>query len=388
MTFQKIGSYDVVIEGRNTSRLMNDMLSTGVSASNIRTNSDELSFRILHTDLKQIKKLCQKYDCSFSVKNKSGIIVYTKKYGRHYGIYLGILFSILLLSFISNHILQIKIVGADKETREAVNAVLEDYDIRFGRFIPGINFYELETALTLETDCIAWAGIRSHGSTLVINVSQIKPAPEMTQKRLPANIVSEKDAVITDVRVYSGSLNVMLGDAVAKGQILISGEYKNIDDTFNYRYAQADVFGTYAETMTFNQDFSSIEKKITKDVYSSKSLCLFDAVIPIGKAPQGTQLIENSSTTYFSFLGLELPIGITHTSYDEYEYAEHIQTPEEAREALYEDIERYEKNFLSETKILSRKVNVKKHENGLCATVSYVLNGEIGKTQLFLPKKD
>lgn len=388
MIFQKLGSYDATICGKNISRLLKDLLDSGICAADLKTSGEKLNFKVLYNDVKAVKKLCRKYDCNLSLENKKGIIVYSGKYGRHYGIYIGLIFAIMLLSFFSNHILQIKIVGGDKHTREAVYAVLEDYDIGFGCLIPSINFYELETALMLETDCIAWAGIRSHGSTLVINISEIKPTPPMTQKRMPANIVSEKDAVITDVQVYSGSLNVMIGDAVAKGQILISGEYTGTDGRFNYRYSQADVYGTYAESITFTQSFTAIEKKVTKNVSKSASLCLFDAQIPIGDTPEKSQLIENSSTTYFSFLGLELPIGITHTTYDEYEYIEYVQTEEQAREALYDDISRYEQNFLSDTKILSKKINVKKHENGLSAIVSYVLNGEIGKTQVFLPEKD
>lgn len=387
MISDKLGVYDAQVSGKNVQRLMNELIISNISISGMQLTSDKLLGRVLYSDLRKLKRLCKKHECELLLKNKRGIIVGVNKFGRHFGIYAGIILLIILLSFFSNHILQVKIVGADKETREAINAVLDDFDIGFGTFIPGINFYELETALTLETDCIAWAGIRSHGSTLVINISQTKQAPPMKQKRMPANIISTKDAVITDVQIYSGSLSIMLGDAVAKGQILVSGEYTDADGDFCYRYAQADIYGTYSETLNFTEDFISIEKNVKSGVFTSKSLNLFDAQIPLGKQIGEGNYIENSSTSYFSFLGLELPVGITHTVYDEYDYVELVRTEEEARKQLYADIERYEQNFLSDVDIIEKDVKVKRSENGLSATVCYVVNGEIGDTQIILGKK-
>lgn len=387
MIFKKLGICDIKITGNETQRLLSALLVSNISLSDIEMSGGVIYGRVLSISVRKLKKLCVDYSCTLETVSERGVITVIKKYGKHYGIYFGILVLILLLNFVSNHILQIKIVGADSEAREQVYAVLEDMDIGFGTFIPGISFYEVETALTLDTDCIAWAGIRSHGSTLIINISQTKQTPEMTEKRVPANIISTKNAVITGAQVYSGSLSVMVGDAVAKGQILVSGEYKDIHDNFCYRYAQASVTGTYSETAEFSQKLCDIEKVVTPNVMTEKRLSLFDAEISFDDPVNG-RYIENKSTTYFSFLGLELPVGITHITYDEYDYTESVQSYEQARVKLYDDIERYEENFLSDRKILDKEVRVNKTNDGLDATVYYVINGEIGETQTILAKKD
>ncbi len=387
MIFKKLGVCEIKITGNETHRFLTALMTSNITLSDIQMSGSSIYGKALSCNVKRLKRLCEDYNCQIAIVSERGAITVIKKYGKHYGIYFGILVLTLVLNFVSNHILQIKIVGADTEAREQVYAVLEDMDIGFGTFIPGISFYELETALTLDTDCIAWAGIRSHGSTLIINVSQTKQTPDMTQKRVPANIVSTKNAVITDAQVYSGSLSVMLGDAVAKGQILVSGEYKDIYDNFCYRYAQASVTGTYSETVEFSQKLCDVEKVVTQNVMTEKRLSLFDAEISFD-TPVNGRYIENKCTTYFSFLGLELPVGITHISYDEYYYTELNQSEEQARIKLYEDIERYEENFLSDFKILDKDVRVNKTSDGLTATVYYVINGEIGETQTILAKKD
>ncbi len=386
MISERLGVCDIRITGNNFAKLLSEILKSNIMLSELTQSTCEIRCRVLSVKINALKKLCEKHNCTLIIDSEQGINVKLRIHKKHFGLLIGIVIIIAFLSVISNHVLQVKIVGADAQTREAINAVLDDMDIGFGTFIPGISFYELETALTLETDCIAWAGVRSHGSTLIINVSQIKETPEMEQKRMPANIISTQNAVVTDVQVYSGKLNVMIGDAVAKGQILISGEYTDIDGEKRYKYTQADITGTFSHIANFKQDFVTIEKVISQTDYDSKSLLLFDADIPLFSETYEGKYIENESTSYFSFLGFELPIGIKHTSYDEYKYITITQTEDEARESIMADISRYENNFLSEYEIIDKNVTVKKDKNGFYAQVSYILSGEIGETQIILAK--
>lgn len=388
MICEKFGVCTVSITEGNKSKFINEVLTSNIMLEGLTETNNEIRCKVLSVKIKHLKKLCDKYECKLNIISENGINVKIRKHNKHYGILIGIVTIIIILTVLSNHVLQVKIVGADAETREAVNAVLEDMDIGFGSFIPGINFYELETALALQTDCIAWAGVRSHGSTLIINVSQVKEQPDLEQKRMPANVISTQNAVVTDAIVYSGKLNVMIGDAVAKGQIIISGEYTDINGELCYRYAKADITGTFSHNASFKQSFVTIEKIISPTELKTKSLLLFDADIPLFSKNYNGKYIENESSSYFSFLGFELPIGIKHTSYDEYSYVTYTQKEDEAREAIMADILRYEKNFLSDYEILDKNVTVKKDKNGFCANVSYILSGEIGETQIILAKKD
>ena len=69
---------------------------------------------------------------------------------------------------------------------------------------------------------------------------------------LPANLVADEDAIITNLVVRRGTVAVRYGDEVKKGDVLIEGKVYiyNEDETLkkvDYLTAEGDVFGKYQE---------------------------------------------------------------------------------------------------------------------------------------------
>ena len=202
-----------------------------------------------------------------------------------------------------------------------------------------------------------------------------------------ANIVASRDAVITGFQVYCGSIDFMMGDGVAKGQILISGEYTDRNGKLRYRYSQASITGKFADTQTFFEPYVSVEKTISENAEERSFFRFFDNNIRLFSSEPSGKYIEHERVQYFNFLGVELPVGITHISYDSYSYETVSRSEEEVRTALEKDIENYEKNFLSDDEIIEKNVGYTVSEEGITATVYYVAEGEIGETQIIFPKK-
>lgn len=387
MINEKIGIADIRIIGDNRYRLISSLIHNNISIKEMTDSNDAISGSVDITKLKRLKTLCEKHNVQLEIVSEKGIAIESRRYYKHYGILAGIVVAIVIMAYLSNIVLHIRIIGADYDTRQDVQAILDDFDIDIGTSMSDIDFYRLETALTKDTKSIAWAGIRRNGSELVINISPAKQIPDITQKRYPASIVSTRDAIITNFQIYCGSIDFMIGDAVAKGQILISGEYQDKDGNLLYRYSQASITGKFTDTQTFFEAYEDTHKIVYKNVESQRLFRFFDTDISLFSDKMTGRYIEHSSVSYWQFLGLQLPIGITNKTYDKYEYETTVRSEQEVKSALEKDIENYEANFLSEYEILHKDIKYTSSDMGITATVTYIAEGEIGETKIIIPEK-
>lgn len=387
MISEKIGIANIRISGDNRYRLLSRLIKSSISIKEMTDSGNTISGRVELSKLKKLKQLCAEYKVELEIVEEQGIIVEGRRYYKHYGLFAGIAVALAIMIYLSNIVLHIRVIGADYDTRQEIQAVLEDLDIKIGTSMNDINFFRLETALTKDTNSIAWAGVRRNGSELVINVSQTKQIPDITQKRYPSSIIATRDAVITGFQVYSGSIDFMLGDAVAKGQILISGEYQDRDGNLLYRYSQASITGKFTDIQVFYEPYEYTAKIIYEDDESRKFFRFFNSDISFFSEEIAGRYIEHKSINYWQFLGLELPIGITNATYDRYEYETTVRNEEEVRYELEKDIKNYESNFLSEYDIIDKDIKYAVSDTGITATVTYIAEGEIGETKLIFPKK-
>lgn len=382
MITEKIGAAHIEMSGDRIYMLLSRLLRENISIIKMKNTNGKVSGIVDVTKLKRLTRLCERYGVELKVQSENGLLVSSRKYYKHFGLLFGFIVAAAAVMYLSNVVLQIRIIGADTETRRQIDAVLEDFDIGVGTFIPSIDQYALETALQKDTDSIAWAGIRQNGSELIINISQIKQKPDMTSNRLPASIVAGRSAVITDFQVYCGDIDFLVGDAVAEGQILISGEYTDKQGNIRYRYSQASIRGRFNETQTFYEPYVKTVKVVHEGVSEEsreKRLRFFNTDISFSGKRQEGRFIENKKIKYFSFLGITLPIGVTSIVYDSYEYQEQTRSEEQVMQALKEAIDAYEKNFLDDCDVLDRKITYKALDDGIYAEVIFTAEGEIGE---------
>lgn len=84
--------------------------------------------------------------------------------------------------------------------------------------------------------------------------------------------------------------------------------------------------------------------------------------------------------------GNSLPFGIATKTYDKYSYRSIIRSEKEAIDTCKKRIENYEKNILRDKTIITKSEKTNKSKDGVTITVSYRLNGEIGKIKEIFKK--
>ncbi len=327
----------------------------------------------------KIEEIAAANNCVLEIMSRKGIYFHLFKYRKRYGFVVGILASIILSLYLSNIVFCIRIVGTDDEAIVyEVSEILEEEGLKAGAFIPNLNFLKLQARLFAIDDDISWVSIGNSGSVVTVNLRLVTEKAESDEGRIPCNIIATEDAQIIDLNVLVGHLEVLLGDAVAKGDLLVSGYVERGNGRVYYYHSIANITAVFERTVTFEQ---SIYERlvIDGDTYYSKSLSIFDIEIPIPDftALDGTY-ITNTCTTGLNLFGIELPIGITITEYTEQIYKLNIYSLDEAEELVNDRLENYEENLIGDYEILDKEVTVERTDNLIVLTCTYTLQGDIG----------
>ena len=147
-----------------------------------------------------------------------------------------------------------------------------------------MNFLKLEATLDRVLDDIAWVSIGHSGSVITINVSMPTIGVESEERRIPCNIVASRDGVIVKADVLVGEFTSLIGSAVKKGDLLVSGIVENSNGMAYYRHSIANIIAEYNQTITIEQGLYDVDIS-DGAVHYMKYLQFFELDIPISRNP-------------------------------------------------------------------------------------------------------
>lgn len=382
-----IGEITFKATGDNPLKFINDIKKSEFSCKGLYSKNNDVYATIYGVNFDKLSKIAKDNYMQIEKTKKSGLVYHIAPYRKRIGLIAGIVFSIVMIFFLSNTAIKIEIIGCDEELHPKIYSALELYGLTPGSFIPSLDFDKIETDMLSALDEISWIGIRSKGGVIIVSVNSSTAKPDMLKKRMPCDIVATKDAQIISLQVYAGQLTVLIGDGVKKGEILVSGISTDKYGKISKVHSHGSIIGQYEETIEFIQPFFEEIKTISSDTERKRYLNFFSVKIPlfIGKEPQGECSISERKNS-FSLFTLKTPLGITHKSFTSYSVEKYYYSSEEARIQLDKKIEIYETNFLLDKTIISKDIFEKEDENSITYTVRYVVQGEIGQASEILIK--
>ena len=375
-----IGEVTLKIDGFDTTA-MSEKLYKSCKVISLYTKSDSIYLTTLGTHERKVKYLCEKNQCLCETVENRGAVYVVKKYIKRYGVALGIVAAAALVFFLSNIVMKIEVVGTtDPDVIAEVRGVLHEEGVKAGAYIPSLNFLELSNALFTHLDNVSWASIGNSGSVVIVNISTPTLKSDVESNRIPCNIIADRDAVITRAEVKVGQLCVLLGDAVYKGQILVSGVIEREGGIARYYHSYADITGRYEENIVFSQNYIE-ETTLSEEITYRKSLKFFELEIPLpsGVLKTDREYSERSYEAPVKLFGITLPISVKTYEYTEQRTDIKTYSTAEAFRAVYQRLENYEKNILQSVDIISREITELQTDEAVCLAVRYIIEGPIGE---------
>lgn len=368
--------------GGFTDGFINRCYDEKINIKDITAQDGTLTARCSINSYKRLHKIALRSGGRVKILKKRGLPFILHPLKGRWGLFCGMLFFVLFVSFMGGFIWNITVIG--NNTLETSKIV--DYLAQNG-FKTGVRWSEtdkenLEFAVMADFDNIAWISINRLGCLAQVEIRETTPKPDIENNNIITNVTAEKDGVIVKVTALGGWPAVRAGDAVTKGDLLISGVYE-ADEYSNpqknhFARAHGSVIAKTDHKITVN-----IPREQSEKVYTSenqyKTLYFFGLEIPLAIKKEEENTVSEYQKKYLVLNDFRLPIGIYTEIRRSYSDTKRSITDDELRAAAKEEIAAREKKELAGCEIIGKNENEEITESGIVYTAEYSLLEDIGE---------
>ena len=147
----------------------------------------------------------------------------------------------MLTLFLQTRILFVSVEGNGVVPARLILERAEECGVYFGARSRELRSEQVKNHLLWAIPELRWAGVNVQGCTAVITVAVRQEEPEQ-EVAGPGDIVSCRDAVVTELYPQAGTAAAARGQAVREGQVLISGT-TDLGLTIRQERAEGEVYG-------------------------------------------------------------------------------------------------------------------------------------------------
>ena len=260
---------------------------------------------------KAIRRPAYRSGVKLKLESKRGLPFFLNKNSARKGIVIGFLLSMLIVFLLSTTVWSISVEGNKSLTEEKVLEVFSQLGVKRGVFAKSIRASDVAEKAEKLLPELLWASVNVKGSRVEIVVCERTDAPEFPDET-PCNIIAAEDGVIVAVQAEIGKQAVSAGDAVVKGDLLISGVTQNLDMSENLKPARGNV--TAEVKRSISADCADMKFYTQSELKTRYSLYFFGLVIPLDFRVGETNY--HRSESFLSNGKISLPVGIvTEHSY-------------------------------------------------------------------------
>lgn len=219
-----MSSLTLEVVSASCSEILTKLSDTGVLILDVAfIDALTMRFRILRVDFSSVKEVLKKYDASCKVVKRGGIYWSFCRLMHRPVLLAGIAILLFLVLYLPSRILFVTITGNQQISGETILETAEQCGIRFGASRRQIRSERVKNMLLEKIPDLQWAAVNTQGCLAVVTVREKMPVTEDHRPGQYSNIVASQDGVVTDMTVLNGTALVKPGQAVSKGQTLISG---------------------------------------------------------------------------------------------------------------------------------------------------------------------
>lgn len=409
-----------LVTGEETLRFVNLCRNNGIELRHLVRRENAIQMEIDAENFKKLRPLVRKTHVKIHILNRHGPAFFFYRHKRRWWFLLGMTVFAGMIYILSLFVWQIDIDGNRKYTDALILQALAQMDVKTGCRKSEIDLPEIEEELRIMYNEITWVSASITGTKLQIelregdlkisgssgggktgNVKRVenrennpKTQNGESETDLPANLVADEDAIITNLVVRRGTVAVRYGDEVKKGDVLIEGKVYiyNEDETLkkvDYLTAEGDVFGKYQELYEKHYQRKHEVRSYTGKNYRElgvaivgKSFCL-----PVWENILKKQLEENTLSEVWSWKKqfrltptFYLPFALEYTEYVPYKNVVEEYTDEVIKKMAEEELQKYLNELEKKgVQIISNSVTISLDADGGHVKGTLILDGPIGK---------
>lgn len=358
-------------KGKFPERLLNLTLKNGIRLWGMYSDSTSLTAYVSAKEYVLLKPFAKRCGLILHCTKKGGLPFIISQYKIRSGLVVGAILYIAISIILSGFIWNIDISTGGSINEYELRKELRSLGLYEGAKISNLSTHDIEQQATLDMDNIAWISINISGTLVNVEISPRVDKKSSTEKK-PSNIIANSDGVIIGIEAGEGKPSVKVGEAVVKGQMLVSGILEYDVGGFKLKHSDAKIYAQTKRTLSVTVPLKEELLKKTDVSSYKKSLSLLWCSFPISivGTPNGfvSTQIKHENIELF---GTQVPIEIVTENYNKYEKTEVKRTKEQARTLAENKIAVLEAFSLSDAKSYTKKYTQKISNGNLILTGTY-----------------
>lgn len=220
-----------------------------ISASFVRfEDSVTLEMTVSRKDLKKLRAICERKGYELETIRKEGLFWPLHSMLMRPILLVGLLLLTMLACCLPDRIIFISTEGNDEVPSRYILDAAEQCGLKFLTNRRDIRSEQIKNYLLEHIPQLQWVGVNTYGCRAVITVRERAAYEDEASDTAVSHIAAARDGVIRSCTVTRGSRNCTIGQAVRRGDILISG-YTDCGLTYTAERAGGEILAQTQRSM-------------------------------------------------------------------------------------------------------------------------------------------
>ena len=259
------GSARLELTSADVSAALRDINAAKIRVWDVRIVGDlTVQFTASQKSIRFIEKIAERKGERLNVIGRSGLFWPIMGLRNRPVLVFGMAFLFALAIFVPGRVLFVRVEGNAAVPGEMILEAAQDAGIRFGASRRAVRSEKIKNRLLGGMPQLQWAGVNTYGCTAVITVRERAQEQETKEEYPVSSIVASCDGVITSCTVTRGSGLCAVGQAVQKGQVLISG-YVDCGQSITVTRSQGEIFAQTRHELTIVTPSETMAREELRD---------------------------------------------------------------------------------------------------------------------------
>lgn len=219
------GCCRLTLRGCDPERCLDRFLAANIPFWQIeKEDSFTLSLRLYEADADLARSLAHRCQCEGEIapcksfrRDIAGLL-------RRWVFLLGLAVTVAGIMILPNFVVALNVEGCEELEPAVVLRALEALDVRFGTWGPSIDNKRIKNEMLRLVPELRWISVNVSGMRATVLVAErSRSEPLLDRREAVTNLISCADGIVTELTVMNGQAACAVGDAVTKGQVLVSG---------------------------------------------------------------------------------------------------------------------------------------------------------------------
>lgn len=351
---------DFRAEGVFCEKLLTEAMKNGLGISFPRKSGYTMRGTVQAAEYRSLCKIARRLGLKMRIEKKHGIYFTLKRHRDKIGFAAGAIFAAAVVLFLNLFVWEINISGNKAVSSEEIMATLANSGLKTGTLRTAHDARKIEWNIMNDNKEIAWATVNIQGCCVNVVVSETRREAEMKyDDDKPVNIIAAKYGVIRKMDVFDGQGVVKVGDAVMKGDLLVSATFEDRHGKLTLKHSRARVMAETDYEITVEFPLEQVIETTGGVKKSVKGIEIMGLSIPLGSSRGCEELPAEKEEKELYFLWIRLPVKEIHAKYHAVKRNTITYTAEQAKGGAFQLLEQKEAEEMSNMEIISRKTEEK-----------------------------